>query len=692
MTAIQADSIVRLPLDDNTSDHKDFFCSPWLNEQASKVKTSLDYFCNNLIQNTVAEHKKFSNFEAQCIAELGEKKGKKDFREWIKSLGPVVSYLARGVMKFGRWFNLLTHGEQDIVRQNTQDWSLAWLKRLMKYPMSDILDMAVEGNLKAVVVGGMKEKKRELRVEGYAKIVDDPHDLNLKGKVGRLAYYCEEEAKWLCELPDSELADSEMPDSGLTTSNWFTAEQLEVANKPRNISTPLGKNLKKIEGKSVKSSEPMEQKNEQATDKKNVDNATHDIAATYNQAAGQDEPQNSPRITPDSPSLIVDVHAKNQTNGTPLNAESHEIDFENRLESNQISFAQFQAVFAENQRLRNQAKYIETSREYEMEAELEQKIAQIRIDIEQAALATAESRFRQQLQEKDAELAKLRYHQSSLDGKLILSPQELDDERRKAVAASQQKTALAFQENQQAMQKLISQKDAQLAALASDSNHFKQQLQKKDEELAKLKALQSSLDGKLIFTPQEFEECLQKERAANQELRQELEQQKQELQQALEQAKSFSQSVGRNETTLALDSSPHQEYDSIRTELHEYKSIFLRFFRGKVESASDITPQLAQGLVSSMLSLLSQNNVESSQIQPLISLQSKIDWLESQLQESLEINRKAIKELQLRNNAPSQGHQVDKKLANVNQKASPAIVANPKPKAFVPTPRHGRHK
>ena len=214
-----------------------------------------------------------------------------------------------------------------------------------------------------------------------------------------------------------------------------------------------------------------------------------------------------------------------------------------------------------------------------------------------------------------------------MDGKLILSPQELDNERRKAVAAEQQKTALAFQENQEAMQKLIIQKDAQLAALASDSNHFKKQLQQKDEELAKLKALQSSLDGKLIFTPKEFEEYLQKERAADQaqhdsqtkvdqqrqqeleETVQKLHQEIEELQQALEQARSFSQSVGRNETTLALDSPPHQEYDYMRTELGEYKAIFSRFFRDELEPLKHITPQVAKEIVSRMLLLLPPQNV-----------------------------------------------------------------------------------
>ena len=252
MTAIQANSIVRLPVSPNTSDHQDFFGSPWLNEQASKVKIGLNSLWTNLIEKTVAEYDKLSTLEAQFIAEQGEKKGKKAFREWKNSLGSVASYLARGIMKFGRWFNILKHGEQDIICQNTQDWNLAWLKKLTKFPMSDILDMAVEGNLKAVVVGGIKEKKRELRVDGYAKVVFDPHDSNLLGKVGRLTYYCEEQAKWLWESPNPGLANSEMPYSGLTTSNWFTAEQLEVANKPRNTSTQLGKNSKKIEGERVK--------------------------------------------------------------------------------------------------------------------------------------------------------------------------------------------------------------------------------------------------------------------------------------------------------------------------------------------------------------------------------------------------------------------------------------------------------
>ena len=713
MTAIQTNSIVRLPLSDKQSDHQDFFGSPWLNEQASKVKIGLNSFWNNAIENNLTQYKEFSTFEAQCLAELGEKKGKKLFREWQNSLGSVASYLARGIMKFGRWFNILKHGEQDIVRQNTQDWNLAWLKKLTKFPMEDVLDMALEGNLKAVVVGGMKEKKRELRVDGYAKVVYDPHDLNLSGKVGRLAHYCEEKEEWLCELPHSELTDSELPESGLATSNWFTAEQLEVANKPRDTSTQLGKNSQKIEGKRVKVSETTSQENEHATNPKNVDaRPTPNIAPTSTQAAGKDETKISSfvQITPDSPSSNVDVHANREKNGNPLNEESHELDKEDRLESGQISFAQFQAALAEIQRLRHQIKYKDISREYEMEAELEQKIAQIRIDIESAALATAESRFSQKLQEKDAELAKLRSAQSSLDGKLILSPQELDDERRIAVAAEQQKTALAFQENQELKQQLIIQKDSEQTALAKASNYFNQQLQEKDQELAKLKALQLSLEGKLIFTPQELDERLRELLAAEREESAEsaqanqehhnqaegnpqvLQQQPSELQPALYQARSDCKSdPNADKNNSLLDKEPDKEYYNLREEVEQYKAVVYSFVKASVESSEAITPQIAQDSLAEIIAGFDQPKTEVNAIPSSTNIEEKVALLETQLKEALQNNRNSVgmvKALQITIELKDKLHKAEMESKDYNKIG----YSSTKPRTLLPFERRSNSK
>jgi len=646
MIAVEANSIVGLSFSPNTYDNQELFGSAWLNEQASKVTIGLNSFCYNFIENNLIQNDELSTFQNQCIAELGERKGKKAFKQWLNSLGSVVAYLAKGVMKFGRWFNTLRTGDQDVVRQNTHEWKISWLKKLMKFPTEDIIDMAVEGNLKEVVVGGIKEKKRELHVDGYAKILCDPHNLNLKGKIGRLVHYCQEKSEWLWELPDSELADSGLPDSGLATSNWFTAEQLEVANKPRNTPKQSEQKIKKPKDKCPERTQTVELKNQ---DESSPEIAASNIAPISTQAV-DDNPSNIPvdvRIEPLSPSSNVYVHSQNGTgkeNGRPLNKEVFELFEENKSEPGQMSDAQIKALLAENQRLHNQVEYEKP----EAQAELEL----IRRDAEKIAFAKAESLFREQLQSKDEELTKLLKQQSTLSGKLIFTPQEFEDSIRSAIAVEQDKKALEVQ-----------------AALAKAESHFNEQLQQKDLELAELLKQQSTLSGKLIFTPQEFEDKIrsaitaEREKSAfvlqaNQEHHQKIEEKNESIQQqmsglqpALYQGTIGSQSnVDQDRNTPPLDKEPDKEYDNLREEVEQYKAVVYSFVKASVKSIEALTPRIAQDSLSEMIAVSDQPTTEVNIIPSLTNTEEKIVLLEAELEEALHNNRnfaRMVKELQI---------------------------------------------
>jgi len=640
----------------NELDCASIFGMPYLDEQALKIKGGFNKFFKNFLDNNLNESNELWSFKSLCIAQLGVNKGKQAFFAWLKSLGSGAEYLAKGIMKFGRWFNTIEERYQKVLRDDVQSWQISWLKKLMKFPVEELVDAAVEGRLKEVVVGGMKEKKRELHVDGYAKIVSDPHDMNLKGKIGRLVHYCEEKAEWLWELPDSELTDSGLPDSGLATSNWFTAEQLEVANKPRSISKQSEQKIKEPKDKCPERTQTVEPRNVGEDSKKMAASNTATIF-TQGLSENQSTIPVDVRFESSSPSSTIDeerAHNKSeQENNRPLNQE--------------VSVA------------------------------LEQKIAQIRIEADQTALSKAESIFGQQLQEKDLELAELRLQQSDLSGKLIFTPQEFRDSMRAAIAVEQEKNALEVQ-----------------AAFAKAESYFVEQLQSKDLELAELRAQQSNLSGKLIFTPQEFDERIQETIAAeqeksyiqakvNQERQQELEEKVQELQlqtseleQALAQERSDRQlDNDSDKTTLSLDNKPDKEYDNIRAELNDYKSIFTTFFKDSAQPLSVVTPEIGKHLVSGMIALLAQKKVTVSEMELETGGQQNVNLLEFQLNNALKLNQEleeTIKGLEANIDLKQEVQHLEKKLAKVNQQNSLSTGFNPRGKAFVPTPRNARHK
>ncbi len=726
----------------NELDCASIFGIPCLDEQALKIKGGFNNFFKNLLDNNLKESNELWGLESLCIAKLGVAKGKQAFKAWLKSLGSGAEYLAKGIMKFGRWFNTIEERYQKVLRDDVQSWQISWLKKLMKFPVEELVDAAVEGHLKEVVLGGMKQKKRELHVDGYAKIVCDPHNLNLKGKIGRIVHYCEEKSEWLWELPDSELADSGLPDSGLATSNWFTADQLEVANKPRNISKQAEQQNKQQEDKCLEPTQTVELKNQ---DESSPEITASNIAPTSTQAVYENQ-STIPvdvQVKSSSPSSIVDLHSQNETgkeNGRLLSKEVSELFEENKSEPGQMSAAQIKALLGENQRLRNQAE----SNKHEAQAELEL----IRRDAEKIALAKAESIFSEQLQQKDLELAELRLQQSALSNQLIFTPQELDEHMRAAIAAEQDKNAKEIQaalvKAESIFGQQLKEKDLEVAelrlqqsdlsgkliftpqefdervitaiaavqeksalevqtALAKAESHFIQQLQQKDLELAELLKQQSDLSGKLIFTPQEFADSMRaaiaadREKSAfvfqaNQDHHQELEEKKQSIQQqmseshpALYQATTGSQSdVDEDTNTPSLDKKPNKEYDALREEVEQYKAVVYSFVKASVESIEAITPRIAQDALTEIIAVSDQTKTESNVIQSSTNTEERVNSLETQLKEALYNNRNLacmVKQLQINIELREEVHKAElESTKRYNQNG----YSSTKPRTFLP--------
>ncbi len=426
MIATQALSIIEIPDSDKIFDYEGTFGLPSLGKQAFEISKGIDSFCQNILDINLEQNAILLGFRIQCDLELGERKGKKAFTAWLKSLGS-LEYIARAAMKVGRWFNSLEKGEQNFIRENVRGWKLSFLKKLMKFPIEEIVDLVVEGNLKQVVVGGVKEKKRELRVDGYAKVVAGDH--KLKNKVGRLAHQYED-GDWLLEITDLE-------NFGLTESR-FKAEDLSLANKPRSAS----KKLDQLEEKHHKVLHEVEEEdvidlNFRKTDTKSTIDAGVD---TNNFSQERFSPLE--KITP---STSVD-------------------SYENSEKSSEVITS----------------------------GDLEQIIAQVKVEAEKAAFAKAQTLFEQKLKEKELELDELRSQHHSMD-KLLLSQEELDEQIKNAVVKERKEKAAETLTNQHLRQELEKTKQELEKArlLQVENQQLRQQIENFKKEKAKVELIET---------------------------------------------------------------------------------------------------------------------------------------------------------------------------------------------------------
>lgn len=541
MIVKQAASTTEILTPANSFDYKAIFGLPWLDDQAREVTKGLDSYCHNILEISLEQSDKLCAFQNECKVHLGEQEGRKAFKAWLKSLG-VTEYIAKGVMRLGRWFNSLQKGMQDLIRENTHGWKLSFLKKLMKFPLEEIVDLVVEDRLKQAVIGGVKEKRRELRIDGYAKVITEAHEL--QNKVGRLAHQYEN-GDWLLEITDLE--------NPISTEFRFRAEDLSPSNKPRFAS----QNLDRFEEKHHTVLPDLE---EQKGDLKNLEHHKTNTTFTVNSDASTDNLSQGHLSTFEelTPSTFVDFH----TQAKNLDQELHLQDQKTRsTQSLQLEVSQVEIQ-------QTQTEESEKNSEVVRLEDLAQIIAQVKAEAEKAAFIKAQNLFEQKLKEKELEVNELRSQRSSSTGGLIFTQEQLDEMIKDAVTKEKEERIAEILAKQRLKQELEETKqELQNARMLQSEN---QQLRQQIEEL---KMIKPQLELKAIEAEKEAF------RLENQELHQQIKNFKKGFAKPLETSNSkntqkqfsiadYSEQVG--ETQSALDESDHKlemEFTKLETQI-----------------------------------------------------------------------------------------------------------------------------
>jgi len=362
-------------------------------------------------------------------------------------------------MRLGRWFNGLQKEMQELIRENTHGWKISFLKKLIKFPLEDIVDLIVEGRLKQAVIGGVKEKRRELRVDGYAKVITETHEL--QNKVGRLAHQYEN-GDWLLEITDLE--------NLISTEFRFRAENLSPSNKPRFAS----QNLDQFEEKHHAVLHDLE---EQKGDLKSLERHKTNTTFTANSNASTDSLRQGHLSTFEefTPSTFVDFHT-----------QAKNLDQELQLQDqNKRSAQSLQLEVSQFAKQQTQTEKSEKSSEVIRLEDLEQIIAQVKAETEKAAFIKAQDLFEQKIKEKELEVEELRSQRSSPVVGLTFTQEQLDEIVKNAVTEEQEEKTAEILAKQRLKKELEETKqELQNARMLQSEN---QQLRQQIEELKRTK-------------------------------------------------------------------------------------------------------------------------------------------------------------------------------------------------------------
>lgn len=161
---------------------------PALQQQALDTRNGFIEFCRKTFDQLIEEGSKLWDFCYQCISDLGEKKGKIAFDDWLASEEFGASqYVAKAVMELVTWFRNLKPKMQGLVRQNVQKWSVSALQELAKVPTDLAQELIERGKQtrRSIKKAAETEKKLKLRKGGYAKVLIDDYR-QLSGQTGQL--------------------------------------------------------------------------------------------------------------------------------------------------------------------------------------------------------------------------------------------------------------------------------------------------------------------------------------------------------------------------------------------------------------------------------------------------------------------------------------------------------------------------
>jgi len=224
-----ASSSLKIPFLPSSFDYEGRFESLALLEQALETKRSFLDFCHTTFERLLEQGSKLWHFYYQCIENLGEKKGKAAFYDWLESeeFG-VTKYIAKIAMDFSRWFFKLVPRIQKLVRKKALNFSAAALKELTKVPESLVEDLLAhsgrltQASIKNAVSDFFKPEGKHLKLRkgGYAEVIIQHHQLT--GQIGQLV-----------DKPD-ELGNVVLALEG-EAEFAFKVEDLKPVKKPRSF-------------------------------------------------------------------------------------------------------------------------------------------------------------------------------------------------------------------------------------------------------------------------------------------------------------------------------------------------------------------------------------------------------------------------------------------------------------------------